>query len=100
MTKIRLLAAGLIAIAPFLTWADDECLVRVGEFSGRIKAEWLTKTREMRLLEDFAFKGPDCRVWPVPKGAVVDGASIPRVFWSVMGGPFDGPYRDGSVVHD
>jgi hypothetical protein len=98
--SVRLLMAVILSMMPLLTRADDECPVRVGEFSGRVKAEWLTKSREMRLLEDFAFKGPDCRVWPVPKGAVVHGASIPRVLWSVAGGPFDGAYRDGSVVHD
>lgn len=78
----------------------DECNVRVGEYSGTVKAEWLVKTREMKLLEPFAFKGPDCKSWPVPKGALVDGASIPQVFWSVIGGPFEGRYRDASVVHD
>lgn len=78
----------------------EECPVRVGEYSGTVKAEWLTKTREMRLLEPFAFKDPNCKVWAVPKGAVVDGASIPQVFWSLIGGPFEGRYRDASVVHD
>lgn len=85
-----------------LSWTthSQECSVRVGEYSGTVKAEWLTKTREMKLLEPFAFKGPDCKVWPVPKGAIVDGASIPKIFWSVIGGPFEGRYRDASVVHD
>lgn len=78
----------------------EECSVRVGEYSGTVKAEWLTKTREMRLLESFAFKDPNCKVWAVPKGAVVDGASIPQLFWSLIGGPFEGRYRDASVVHD
>lgn len=79
---------------------SDECSVRVGEYSGTVKAEWLTKTREMRLLEQFFFKDPNCKVWAVPKGAVVDGASIPQPFWSLIGGPFEGRYRDASVVHD
>ena len=38
--------------------------------------------------------------WPVPPGTVVDGASIPDIFWSVIGGPFEGVYRGPSVVHD
>lgn len=93
----------IVALALLLaTWAahGNECPVRVGEYSGTVKAEWLTKTREMKLLEPFAFKGPDCKVWPVPKDAIVDGASIPKVFWSLIGGPFEGRYRDASVVHD
>lgn len=86
----------------FANWIADaeECSVRVGEYSGTVKAEWLTKTREMRLLEPFAFKDPNCKVWSVPSGAIVDGASIPQVFWSLIGGPFEGRYRDASVVHD
>lgn len=94
------LTAAVIFLPASIAFAKEECDVRVGEYSGRVKAEWLIKTRQMRLLEDFAFKGPDCRLWPVPKGAILDGASIPRIFWSVIGGPFDGRYRDGSVVHD
>lgn len=92
------LSAALFAFS--LTARANECPIRVGEYSGTVKAEWLTKTREMRLLEPFAFKGPDCKVWPVPKDAIVDGASIPQAFWTVIGGPFEGRYRDASVVHD
>lgn len=39
------------------------------------------------------------RGWP-PKGSVVDGASIPKIFWSFVGGPFEGQYRNASIVHD
>lgn len=96
---LRLAIATTLLVLSSGSHAND-CPVRVGEYSGTVKAEWLTKTREMRLLEDFAFKGPDCKVWSVPKNAVVDGASIPQIFWTVIGGPFEGRYRDASVVHD
>jgi hypothetical protein len=95
----RLALATTLLVLSLSSHAND-CPVRVGEYSGTVKAEWLTKTREMRLLEDFAFKGPDCKVWFVPKNAIVDGASIPQIFWTVIGGPFEGRYRDASVVHD
>ena len=36
----------------------------------------------------------------MPAGAVVDGASIPKVLWPVVGGPFEGKYRDASIIHD
>jgi hypothetical protein len=36
----------------------------------------------------------------VPRGATVDGASIPWLLWTPLGGPFEGKYRDASVVHD
>src|SRR5437660_1770135 len=35
-----------------------------------------------------------------PAGSTVNGASIPRSLWSLMGGPFEGKYRDASVLHD
>lgn len=31
---------------------------------------------------------------------MVDGASIPRAFWTVIGGPLEGLYRNASVFHD
>jgi hypothetical protein len=71
-----------------------------GEFRGKIATEWMPDGRNMRLLEPLEYLAPDGRIWPVPKGAVVDGASIPPVFWSVIGGPFEGLYRGPSVVHD
>lgn len=74
-----------------------------GRFEGAIKTEWLAEgpsPRLMRLLEDFAFVEPDGKRWIARAGAVVDGASIPRPFWPVIGGPFDGHYRSASVVHD
>jgi hypothetical protein len=38
--------------------------------------------------------------WTAPAGTLTDGASIPEVFWSVIGGPFEGKYRDAAVNHD
>jgi hypothetical protein len=79
-------------------WADI-----YGRFDGSIKTEWLDEgpnPRVMRLLEEFAYVDADGKRWVAPEGAIVDGASIPRPFWPVIGGPFDGYYRNASVVHD
>lgn len=56
-----------------------------GRFEGRVVTSWDESGRTMTLLEEFGY---------------VDGASIPRAFWSVIGGPFEGRYRNASVVHD
>jgi Protein of unknown function (DUF1353) len=69
-------------------------------FRGRVITEWLSDGRRMRLLEPFEYVAPDGRTWPVPSGITVDGASIPQVFWSLIGGPFEGFYRGPSVIHD
>ena len=72
-------------------------------FVGRVVVEWLEHDgadRAMRLVEPFAFRDPDGKDWLVPKGTVVDGASIPVALWSFVGSPFVGEYRRASVVHD
>lgn len=71
-----------------------------GRFEGKIITEWDGGGRKMTLLEPFTYIDASGRRWPVPKGTTVDGASIPRPFWSVIGGPFEGLYRAPSVVHD
>jgi len=75
-----------------------------GSFSGNPKTEWLVdangEDRDMQLLEDFSFTDPAGRVWLAPKGAIVNGASIPRALWSTIGSPYTDDYRRASVVHD
>jgi len=54
----------------------------------------------VQLVADLVFIDPQDVRWAVPKGATVDGASIPRAFWPVIGGPLEGRYRDASIIHD
>lgn len=78
-------------------------IVFAGEFRGRVVVEWLEnhkQDRDMRLLEDFAYIDNKGKTWLVPKGTVVNGASIPPLFWNMIGPPFVGDYRRASVVHD
>lgn len=56
--------------------------------------------RRVRLVQPFSFEDADGTSWPVPVGTLVDGASIPQPFWSLIGGPFEGQYRDASIIHD
>ncbi|MDM5179012.1 DUF1353 domain-containing protein [Massilia sp. DJPM01] len=71
-----------------------------GKFIGEVVAKWSADGRTMTLAEDFAYLDADNLQWYAPKGSVVDGASIPQVAWSVIGGPFEGRYRYASVIHD
>jgi hypothetical protein len=71
-----------------------------GSFSGTPKTEWLDDGRLMKLTEDFAYVDKNGRTWASLKGSTIDGASIPQYFFSVVGGPFDGQYRNASIVHD
>ena len=76
--------------------ADDP----FGRFEGEVVAVWNPDGRNMTLREDFAYVDPRKKRWPAPSDSVVNGASIPQVFWSIIGGPFEGPYRNASVIHD
>ena len=71
-----------------------------GKFEGEVIAKWLPDGRKMKLRRSFAYLASDGKRWNAPRGSVVDGASIPRAFWSLIGGPFEGKFRNASVVHD
>jgi hypothetical protein len=71
-----------------------------GQFKGTIVTRWDEDGRNMTLLQPFEYIDPSGTRWPVPPGAVLDGASIPKLFWSIIGGPFEGRYRNASVIHD
>ena len=71
-----------------------------GRFTAEPVAAFLDDGRTVRLKEDFAYVDRGGKTWIAPKDTVVDGASIPAVFWSAVGGPFEGQYRNASIVHD
>ena len=71
-----------------------------GHYSGYVEARWENDGRTMTLLSDLRYTDPQGVIWIAPAGSVVDGASIPRSLWSLMGGPFEGKYRNASVLHD
>ena len=71
-----------------------------GYFSGQIETRWENDGVTMVLLNELRYTDPYGEVWVAPAGSRVDGASIPRAFWSVIGGPFEGKYRNASVLHD
>jgi len=71
------------------------------QFDNTVKAEWLPDDpRQMRLLETINFVDSAGKIWTAPGDSIVDGASIPRFFWRVIGSPFVGLYRRASVIHD
>ena len=75
-----------------------------GSFSGDPQTLWLTEDtipdRKMQMLADFSFTDPAGAVWLTPKKYIVDGASIPRALWTLVGSPYTGDYRRASIVHD
>lgn len=74
-----------------------------GKFTDTRKVEWKRNSdnkRDMILINEFSYIAPKGKKWKAPKGYVTDGASIPRIFWSLVGGPFDEQYREVALIHD
>jgi hypothetical protein len=73
---------------------------RWGYYSGEPVTRWNPDGRNMTLVTELRYTDPKGEMWVAPAGSVTDGASIPRYLWSIMGGPFEGQYRNASVLHD
>jgi hypothetical protein len=71
-----------------------------GHYTGELILRPLPDGRRMRTEKYFGFRDPEEMRWDVPPNTEVDGASIPRILWTLVGGPWEGRYRDASVVHD
>ena len=71
-----------------------------GYFNAPVRARWLPDGRNMALCDALEFHQNNGPTWTAPVGTLTDGASIPQVFWSIIGGPFEGKYRDAAVNHD
>ncbi len=96
-----LLSLLLLAIGFIIWWWTRNPIDRAfGNFIGNVTATWSDDGRNMTLERDFTYVDPHGKQWLAPTGAVINGASIPRLFWSVVGGPFEGTFRNASVLHD
>jgi hypothetical protein len=70
-----------------------------GAFSANPLLESLQgKLKKVR--EEFRYRDPGGTLWTVPENYVSDGASIPRILWTAVGGPWDGSYDDAAIIHD
>ncbi|MDR2155703.1 MAG: DUF1353 domain-containing protein [Burkholderiaceae bacterium] len=92
---MRIVVAVLIAF--FMSCASAQ---NFGSFVGSVVAKWNPDGKTMTLVRPFAYIDPSGSRWEAPKGAIIDGASIPKFAWSIIGGPLEGKYRDSSVIHD
>ncbi|MBI3562886.1 MAG: DUF1353 domain-containing protein [Gammaproteobacteria bacterium] len=99
MSQRTYLATGLVLLAmSFPAYSDSPA--DFGRFLSKPQTEWDADGRDMSLLSDFVYEDQHHTRWTAKKGASINGASIPQVFWGIIGGPFEGKYRNASVVHD
>lgn len=71
----------------------------MGSFKGNYDTRAYT-SRTVITLADLSYTTNEGVTHTVLKGFITDGASIPRIFWSLIGSPFTGLYRKPSLVHD
>ncbi len=88
------------AVAVLLLFAAPLHAQNYGHFIGVVRAQLDPDGRNMTLIEPFAYIDPNGTRWEAPARSVTDGASIPRFAWSIIGGPFEGKYRNAAVIHD
>jgi Protein of unknown function (DUF1353) len=113
MENRKIIQSFVFFVAAFAACAFDNVLAQVseaerpdssgpkwGSYNGEPVTKWNPDGRTMTLLTELRYTDPNGVVWVAPIGSVIDGASIPRYLWSIMGGPFEGKYRNASVLHD
>ena len=81
-------------------WTGSATAQNLGRFEGELVLRALPDGRNMELVRPFKYIDSRGVTWPVPAGTRVDGASIPSAFWSIIGAPYTGRYREASVIHD
>lgn len=104
--KTLLSFASVVAFLASYSTSFSQCSpdrLNEGMFSGPIVTKWLQHEgddRDMIIMQEITFWDGCGKKWTVPKGAKVNGASIPKVLWTPFGSPFVGDYRRASVIHD
>lgn len=89
-----------------LTQAANACTFTEtnGIFNGDVEGKFISMPYAKRplfeLSKPLTYIHPNGSKFTAIRDYIVDGASIPRVFWSIIGGPFSGNHLQASVVHD
>lgn len=69
-------------------------------FVGELHVTLLLGGRFVRTDHPFLFIDKHGVEWAVRRGLISDGATIPRLFWPLIGGPFEGNHRRAAILHD
>lgn len=69
-------------------------------FGGPLRLEYAGDGVHWILLEDLVYTNSDGEVFIAHAGEWIDGASIPKIFWSLVGSPMTGRYVPAAVIHD
>ena len=67
-------------------------------FTGKTILERIDSTT-YKLNSNLTYENDNYKI-TVKKGMITDGASIPRLFWSIIGCPMNGKYVGSALIHD
>ena len=67
-------------------------------FSGKTVLERIDST-VYELKSSLSFENEKYKV-TIKSGLMTDGASIPKIFWSIIGCPLNGKYVGSALIHD
>ncbi len=99
MTTRRRFLAGAGAAAAAASVGSGAAASEFGVFSGEAILRFIGAQRGV-VERDLTFRDPQGVAWTTPAGVEVNGASIPRALWTIVGAPFSGEYLRASVIHD
>ena len=92
--------AAILALAISSTLSTAALAQTAGRFTGDVILRVLPDGVNMQVQNPFSYRDSHGVPWPVPAGAITDGASIPSPLWSILGAPYTGLYREAAIVHD
>lgn len=94
-----LFISSLIAAMSFTPTASFAQNDNFGKFVSNPIVEFI-EDGKVKLANEVAYIDPKGRKWKAPIGYVSNGASIPQLFYTPVGGPLSGNYRDAALIHD
>ena len=96
------LASTFIAVCKSLPEDNSSKSAAHGSFRGSLVLQELAPPDGIHRIvkKTYTYTDPMGHKLEATPGFETDGASIPRVLWSIVGGPFDGKYVGAAVIHD
>jgi len=72
----------------------------MGHINGELDISPTSNKRKWKTNSEVTYTSDDGDTVLVPKGFIMDGASIPKIFWPFVGHPYMGNYARAALVHD
>lgn len=102
--RVMLLGVSSSALAPLTAFAGGRraAQARSPRFIDELEfgVEEVNGSTQFRLRKDFGYIDSTGVRWQAKAGLLTDGASIPRIFWTIVGNPYGGLYLKAAVIHD